>query len=349
MVKKPRVFIWQGTWRGGAERVMLGLAEAFRKHFKIEPVLGVFERSGSVDFEQIRVKSVFPKKAIGYNTMWASLYLSRSGLLDGFDIVVAHGGGFWKTGRNFYVCHEAGDLDALARNLPFFSRITFFPLRGLYIRNIRRADLVISATRECDRFLERHGVRSYVRGRNFVDTKLFRPGERRPGETFAVLFVGRDEPRKNLAALKDACRALGGDVVLYIIGAEGKSENNIKYLGYVSDEELAEWYRRVNVFALPSFWEGFPITVLEAMASGTPVLASVYAVPEELREFAITFNPYSEGELLEKLRWIRQNYGEAIKISEKARRFVVENYEKEKVLKWEVRTILKEFERRRKR
>ena len=339
-----RVFVWHGGGRGGAERIMLGLAEGFRKHAGVEPVLGVFERNGEIDFEQIEVGRIFPRRMTGYNNIWASLYLGRRGILGGFDIVLAHGGGFWKTGKNFYVCHEAGDLDALTTNLPLASRLAFLPLRQIYLHTIAQADLVISATRECDGFLERHGI-NYVKGRNFIDTKFFRPGGRRPGDVFRVLFVGRDEPRKNLKALKEACRRIEG-VELLVVGAGGRDEKNIKHLGHVSDEKLAKLYRSSHLFVLPSFWEGFSISVLEAMASQTPVLAGVRAVPSELRKYAVTFDPGVGGELERKLRWAVENYGELEEMARRARRFVEENFEKERVVEWEVRTILERFEQR---
>lgn len=341
------VFVWHGGGRGGAERVMLGLAEGFRKHAEAELVLGVFERNEELDFEQVEVRRVLPKRMIGYNTIWASLQLGKRGILRKFDMVLAHGGGFWKAGNNFYVCHEAGDLDALAENLPLVSRLGFLPLRWLYIRTMARADLVISATRECDGFLERHGI-DYVRGRNFIDTRFFRPGGRRPRDVFRVLFVGRDEPRKNLGALKEACRRIEG-VELLVVGAGGRDEGGIRHLGRVSDEELAELYRTSHLFVLPSFWEGFSISVLEAMASQTPVLAGVRAVPSELRKYAVTFDPGVEGELERKLRWAIENYGELEERARRARRFVEENFEKEKVVEWEVRTIIERFRRRRRK
>jgi glycosyltransferase involved in cell wall biosynthesis len=338
------VFVWHGGGRGGAERVMLGLAEGFRKHAGAEPVLGVFERNEELDFEQVEVRKVFPRRMTGYNNIWASLQLGRGGILRKFDIVLAHGGGFWKAGENFYVCHEAGDLDSLSENLPPVSCLGFLPLRWLYIKTMAQADLLISATRECDEFLERHGIK-YVKGRNFIDTRFFRPGRKRPRDVFRVLFVGRDEPRKNLRALKEACRRIEG-VKLLVVGAEGRDEKKIKHLGWISDEELAELYRTSHLFALPSFWEGFSISVLEAMASQTPILAGVRAVPRELIEHVITFDPGVRGELERKLRWATENYRELEEIAKRARRFVEENFEKEKVVRWEVQTIIEKFKKR---
>src|SRR4029453_8088939 len=88
------------------------------------------------------------------------------------------------------------------------------------------------------------------------------------------------EPRKNLQVLVEAHRLLQGDLELAVVGAEGWGEQplldsaRIRRLGYVSDEELAGLSRGAEVVAYPSRFEGFGIPVIEAMASGVPVVAS---------------------------------------------------------------------------
>ena len=111
-----------------------------------------------------------------------------------------------------------------------------------------------------------------------------------------VLAVGTLEPRKNLPRLVDAYRGLPGDLQdahpLVVVGELGwdTSETLAKLrslgeraqlLGYVSDGELAELYRRCGVFCYPSLGEGFGLPVLEAMAAGAPVVTSdVSSLPE---------------------------------------------------------------------
>jgi glycosyltransferase involved in cell wall biosynthesis len=100
-----------------------------------------------------------------------------------------------------------------------------------------------------------------------------------------VLAVGTLEPRKNLARLAEATRRLG--VELRVAGAPGWGRvevegDGVRSLGRVSDEELARLYRGARCLAYPSLYEGFGIPIVEAMASGTPVVTSRGGATEEV-------------------------------------------------------------------
>jgi glycosyltransferase involved in cell wall biosynthesis len=104
---------------------------------------------------------------------------------------------------------------------------------------------------------------------------------------FGLLFVGRDiwgtDPTARLAAEK------GWDWA--------------RFAGYVADADLAAVYAAAQVFAYPSLYEGFGIPPVEAMACGTPVVASTAgALPEVLGDAALLVDPYDEDALAEALR-----------------------------------------------
>ena len=135
-----------------------------------------------------------------------------------------------------------------------------------------------------------------------------------------MLWVGTVEPRKNLPRLVEAYRALPQELQaahpLAVVGKLGWDTGETTAaldslgdrclrLGYVSDAELAELYRRCGAFCYPSLGEGFGLPVLEAMAAGAPVVTSnLSSLPEvggDAVEYADPFSVVSIAAALERV------------------------------------------------
>jgi glycosyltransferase involved in cell wall biosynthesis len=137
-----------------------------------------------------------------------------------------------------------------------------------------------------------------------------------------VLYVGRIDPRKNLVRLIEAYSFFRSryslDQQLAIVGkvhlepdslqkALEKCEyrDDIRFCGYVSEKDLSALYRAADVFTYVSEYEGFGLPPLEAMASGTPVVASDIPIFREiLGDAALLVNPFDVaaiGEAIYKL------------------------------------------------
>jgi len=125
-----------------------------------------------------------------------------------------------------------------------------------------------------------------------------------------ILYVSRIEhPGKNHLNLIKAYEKLPQECKekydLYLIGsdwngaqvvhayAESSADlSRIKFLGFVENEDLPAYYREATLFVFPSFYEGFGIPVVEAMASGTPVaISSTSSLPEVGGDASLYFNP----------------------------------------------------------
>jgi glycosyltransferase involved in cell wall biosynthesis len=104
-----------------------------------------------------------------------------------------------------------------------------------------------------------------------------------------LLFVGTREPRKNLHKLIEAWQPLAGEIDLIIAGAAGwdgtkpaESNPRLRFLGKVTDQQIAVLYREAEAFVYPSNYEGFGLPILEAFHYGTPVVAAKVAALEEV-------------------------------------------------------------------
>lgn len=140
-----------------------------------------------------------------------------------------------------------------------------------------------------------------------------------------VLYLGTLEPRKNVERLVRAYAALrkqgSEDHILVLAGPRGWQyepiftlikelglENYVRFPGFVSSQDQPLWYSSATVFAFPSLYEGFGLPLLEAMACGTPVVASsASSLPEVVGDAGLVVDPTDVEGLGSALRELLEN------------------------------------------
>ncbi len=140
-----------------------------------------------------------------------------------------------------------------------------------------------------------------------------------------ILFVGTLEPRKNIPSLVEAFNLLksrhGIPHQLVLVGGKGwlthdifasihasPYEPQIIRVGYAADEDLPALYNGADLFAYPSFYEGFGLPVLEAMKCGAPVVTSnTSSMPEVGGEATLYADPYDLEDLVNKIYSVINN------------------------------------------
>jgi glycosyltransferase involved in cell wall biosynthesis len=123
-----------------------------------------------------------------------------------------------------------------------------------------------------------------------------------------ILFVGTIEPRKNVKNLIGAYGMLSEKIreeyELILVGKKGwntkeiykaaeKLPGQVRFMGYLTERELASLYKKTSLFVYPSLYEGFGLPILEAMRYGAPVITSnTTSMPEVAGNAAVIVNPW---------------------------------------------------------
>ena len=211
------------------------------------------------------------------------------------------------------------------------------PVRSaFYAHSARRADRIVT----CSSFSRDEILAAYQVDPERIDVvplaagSVFAPTPERPREPF-VLHVGDLHPRRNLPMLLEVIADLRraesrlSAVRLVLAGADrGQLEmlrqlaqrlgavEALEYVGVPDDAALSEWYRRASLFAYPSRYEGFGLPVLEAMASGCPVIAtSAGSVPEVTGRSAMLIAPEDAPAWRAAIRHVLLDAGQASELA----------------------------------
>ncbi|PYV57872.1 MAG: hypothetical protein DMG98_09270 [Acidobacteria bacterium] len=178
----------------------------------------------------------------------------------------------------------------------------------LWEQTVLKCDYLFSNSRSVQAGLKREYSLSSEVIPTGVDTKFFTPDwERKPNLRPRVLFVGSLRPFKQPQLLLDAAvRFAQAD---FRIAGEGplgseirnrtqrEGITNVRLLGLLDAHPLREEYRRADVFLFPSMWEGSPKVILEAAASGLPVIARNSYSPETVVHGVTGYQASSDSEI----------------------------------------------------
>jgi glycosyltransferase involved in cell wall biosynthesis len=227
---------------------------------------------------------------------------SNHDVFSGFDGYIYHG-------PNFYLPNFPGKSVVTIHDLSVFTMPNFHPSeRVLYLSreiesSIKRSAMIITDSdyikAEIVSFFglpeDRIGVAKLACGREFHPrtaqdaTPALKAYDLQYGGY--ALYAGTIEPRKNLSALLEAYNRLpaadkqryplvlagykgwnNADIMERI--DRGRREGWVKYLGFVPNDHLPALYAGAKLFVFPSLYEGFGLPILEAMASGVPVITT---------------------------------------------------------------------------
>ncbi len=227
--------------------------------------------------------------------------------------------------RDGHVCHECVTA-GLHRSI----------LHGCY-RNSRLASAAVAGMLATHRRLSTwsHNITSYIALTEFARQQFIRGGL--PGEKICVkpnfvdpdpgqgtrsggyaIFVGRLSPEKGLQTLLEAWYRLGNSIELRIVGdgplraeltnyAEQAGLSSVRFMGRQDRSATQEAIKGALFLILPSVcYENFPMTIVEAFASGTPVICSRLGAMQEIvshRHTGLHFEPGSSEHLAESVSW----------------------------------------------
>jgi len=162
---------------------------------------------------------------------------------------------------------------------------------------------------------------------------------------FIVLYVGRMfERQKNVSTLIKAFKKIQDNSMLLLLIGEGpslsdyielaKDDKRILFTGGLDDSMLNGAYWLSHIFVLPSFWECFSITLLEAASHSLPMLLSKKAYPKDFEKLKInvqSFDPSSADDLANKINGMRSDKN-IYDIAKKASQKIANEFSEEKMI-----------------
>lgn len=211
------------------------------------------------------------------------------------------------------------------------------------------ADKIIITSTEIKKSLSKKFESKLTLIQNGVDTKLFRTYPERKSKDLTIMFIGRIEPQKNLKSLILALAGIPKAKAIFFGEGSQKRELpvlakkvkvNLQIKSSIDYEKIPKTLARADIFVLPSYQEGNPKILLEAMSCGKAVIGTDVAGTREIIQngtngLLTSTSSQSIRKAIKKLKNsdLREKLGKA------AREFIIENYDIRDLLTREVKLL----------
>lgn len=309
-----------------------------------------FKQTASRNFEWIKKypnakleRFSFPNRILNF-CFWYLNWPKIDKLVGGTDA-------FFAPNINFFPVSRKCRLVATFHDLSFERYPHFFPFKTRlwheYFVNPRRiarkAEKLIAVSESTKKDLEEiykiksenisvvsHGINQNFRVIDRNDPKLIEIQKKYKLPHKFIFYLGNIEPRKNIASIVAAYKIFIlkntelGKFKLVLAGnisplcREIVEKEDLKTYGYIKREDRPYVYNLASLFVYPSFFEGFGLPVLEAMACAVPVIASNNSsIPEVAGNAAILIDPNRPSELSEAMKALLTDEGLYAKIKER--------------------------------
>lgn len=229
---------------------------------------------------------------------------------------------------------EIVDLKSLGTKI-----LTKYVSYPLILKLIKCSDMITTVSNSVKNELEKYySIDEVLITENGVDAKKFMPY---PKNENYILYVGRLSYGKGLFDLLETAKQINNPEIKFYLAGKGELENklkkrikdeninNIKLLGSLKHEELIKIYQNALIFFFPSYYEGFPTVVLEAMACGLPVIVSDIESHKnfiEDKKNGFLAKKGSPKDATQKIEILLNNAKLRDKLGKNARRVVEENF-----------------------
>jgi glycosyltransferase involved in cell wall biosynthesis len=239
-------------------------------------------------------------------------------------------------------------IDMHTKVIKFFSR----EFISLDVKAIKNSDIITVVSSSCAKELReiyKIGRRTHIVN-NGTDTNFFVPKERNNMKEPYILYTGRLDSRKGLVDLIESAKCVCQEHsdIKFILTGKGPNKKyleqrinelglkkNFYFAGFVARPKLLEYYQNATVYVLPSYYEGLPTTLLEAMSCGIPSIATDVEGSSEVitdGETGLLVPPRNPKRLADAILRLLEEEELRKRIGINARRHVVDNYD------WEIIT-----------